>query len=68
MSFFDLAFLALDKLAEYSAQVPLICPNSAFLRYFGVNTTWYCDIAISLEGLAVPPRRSYDFVTLLPKL
>ena len=19
----------------------LICPNSAFLRYFGVNTTWY---------------------------
>jgi len=29
---------------EYIAQVPkcrLICPNSNFLRYFGVNTTWY---------------------------
>ena len=57
------------------------CPNSAFLRHFGVNLPSTCTpmprgsgdydpvtIAISLRALAVLPERSYDFVTLLPKL
>ena len=37
----DLAFLAPGKLVKYSAEVPPDLPNSSFLRYFGVNTTWY---------------------------
>src|SRR5215469_5366925 len=40
MPLFNSAFLAPRQLVEYSAQ-RRICPNSNFLRYVGVNTTWY---------------------------
>src|SRR5215831_9312819 len=79
--FLDLAFLALRELAEYTAQVPSDLPKQQLLavlrrehdmvlalpcRVAQVILIWrHCDL---LEGLAVAPRRSYDFATLLPKL
>src|SRR5262249_34350258 len=50
MSFFDLAFLALGKLAGYSAQVPPDLPKQRLLRYFGVNTTWYLPFHVAWFG------------------
>jgi hypothetical protein len=78
--FLDLAFLTPSKLVEYSAQVP---PDLTKQRLLAVlrrehdmeiamsqdhnhlnHATWECKY---LEGLAVPPRRSYDFLVPLPK-
>jgi hypothetical protein len=39
--FLNLAFLAPGEFVEYCSQVLPNLPNSNFLRYFGVNTTWY---------------------------
>ena len=37
----DPALLPSCQTVKYLAQVPLDFLNSSFLRYFGVNTTWY---------------------------
>jgi hypothetical protein len=41
MTFFDPALLLQGQLAEHVSEMLPQFPLSTFLRYFGMNTTWY---------------------------